>query len=157
MQRILSGVLQITKHANHFTNSLCLVHALFYEACYLIPKLDVVIQNPVARNYLSALEFLTLIDKQQRMRNSKTQLAQIIIWFLFIVGLFSASARVGTRYALSRKLKLDDKVIFVGLVRPNRLYKDWGGLPYSDPLFCSIRCYLSCGCKRFRQVHSRII
>ncbi|PSN60879.1 hypothetical protein BS50DRAFT_562877 [Corynespora cassiicola Philippines] len=50
------------------------------------------------------------------MRDNKTNDVQILTWFLFCVGLFSAVARIGTRYAMTRKHKQDDMIILIGLV-----------------------------------------
>ncbi|KAI0839455.1 hypothetical protein F5Y06DRAFT_286471 [Hypoxylon sp. FL0890] len=44
-----------------------------------------------------------------------SQTAQIIIWFLFVVGLFSVGAGLGTKYALTRKIAWDDGLMILAL------------------------------------------
>ncbi|KAI1137560.1 hypothetical protein F5Y05DRAFT_419501 [Hypoxylon sp. FL0543] len=44
-----------------------------------------------------------------------SQTAQIIIWFLFVVGVFSVGAGLGTKYALTRKLAWDDGLMLLAL------------------------------------------
>ncbi|KAI1101870.1 hypothetical protein F4804DRAFT_314727 [Jackrogersella minutella] len=44
-----------------------------------------------------------------------SQTAQIIIWFLFVVSVFSVGAGLGTKYALLRKLTWDDWLMFLAL------------------------------------------
>ncbi|KAI0886337.1 uncharacterized protein GGS22DRAFT_187576 [Annulohypoxylon maeteangense] len=45
-----------------------------------------------------------------------SQTAQIIIWFLFVVAVFSVGAGVGTKYALLRRFGWDDRLMLLALV-----------------------------------------
>ncbi|KAI2462938.1 hypothetical protein F4781DRAFT_418334 [Annulohypoxylon bovei var. microspora] len=45
-----------------------------------------------------------------------SQTAQIIIWFLFVVAVFSVGAGIGTKYALLRRLAWDDWLMFLALI-----------------------------------------
>lgn len=45
-----------------------------------------------------------------------SQVAQIAIWFLFVVEVFSVGAGLGTKYALLRKFAGDDWLMLMALV-----------------------------------------
>ncbi|KAI0406971.1 hypothetical protein F4802DRAFT_612614 [Xylaria palmicola] len=55
------------------------------------------------------------MDRRGVLHNDQSTVFQILLWFLFIVALFSVLARLGTKYAMIRKLAWDDWIILAAL------------------------------------------
>ncbi|KAI1149590.1 hypothetical protein F4825DRAFT_463982 [Nemania diffusa] len=51
------------------------------------------------------------MDGQEIPRNDARTVFQILLWFLFVVAILSVGARLGTKYAMTRKLSWDDWIM----------------------------------------------
>lgn len=48
--------------------------------------------------------------------DSRSQICLVITWLLFVVSVFGVCARLGTKYAMIRKLSWDDGLVLMALV-----------------------------------------
>ncbi|KAI1171341.1 hypothetical protein F4777DRAFT_64194 [Nemania sp. FL0916] len=55
------------------------------------------------------------MDAREIPRNDARTVFQILSWFLFVVAILSIGARLGTKYAMTRKLTWDDWIILAAL------------------------------------------
>ncbi|KAI1124191.1 hypothetical protein F5Y10DRAFT_285389 [Nemania abortiva] len=51
------------------------------------------------------------MDLRELPRNDARSVFQIILWFLFVVAVLSVGARLGTKYAMARRLSWDDWIL----------------------------------------------
>ncbi|KAI8630810.1 hypothetical protein F5Y19DRAFT_483459 [Xylariaceae sp. FL1651] len=51
------------------------------------------------------------MDRNESSTNNESTVFQILLWFLFVVAILSVCARLGTKYAMTRKLSWDDWLI----------------------------------------------
>ncbi|KAI0472263.1 hypothetical protein F4859DRAFT_504922 [Xylaria cf. heliscus] len=51
------------------------------------------------------------MDRRGASSNDQSTVFQILLWFLFIVAMFSLTARLGTKYAMTRKLAWNDWIM----------------------------------------------
>lgn len=56
-------------------------------------------------------------DRRGISPNEQSTVFQLLLWFLFIVATFSLLARLGTKYAMVRKLSWDDWIMLAAQVR----------------------------------------
>lgn len=47
----------------------------------------------------------------------KSRVSLVIVWFLFLAAVLSVCARLGTKYAMAKRLASDDALIIVAQVR----------------------------------------
>lgn len=47
----------------------------------------------------------------------KSRVSLVIVWFLFLAGVLSVCARLGTKYAMAKRLASDDALIIIAQVR----------------------------------------
>lgn len=57
------------------------------------------------------------MNQETDTENDKSRLFQILIWFLFVSELLGVCARLGTKFAMSRRLAWDDYLIMIAQVR----------------------------------------
>ncbi|KAI0156448.1 hypothetical protein GGR57DRAFT_82458 [Xylariaceae sp. FL1272] len=56
------------------------------------------------------------MDRRDVIMNSQSNVFQILLWFIFIVAIFSVGARLGTKLAMTRKLGWDDWIMVAATV-----------------------------------------
>lgn len=57
--------------------------------------------------------------------NIEGRTASILVWFIYVVSVLAVLARLGTRYAMIRKLEADDYLMLAAQVCIWLLYDDW--------------------------------
>lgn len=50
----------------------------------------------------------------------KSGVSLVIVWFLFLAAVLSVCARLGTKYAMAKRLASDDALIIIAQVRLHR-------------------------------------
>ncbi|KAI1262322.1 hypothetical protein F5Y18DRAFT_430223 [Xylariaceae sp. FL1019] len=56
------------------------------------------------------------MDRRDVIMNSQSNVFQILLWFIFVVVIFSVGARLGTKLAMTRKLGWDDQVMIAATI-----------------------------------------
>lgn len=57
------------------------------------------------------------MDPRASNAGDKSKSTLVIVWFLFLAGVFSVGARLGTKYAMARSLAWDDALMIIAQVR----------------------------------------
>lgn len=68
------------------------------------------------------------MEAREVTHNDARTVFQILLWFLFIIAILSVGARLGTKYAMARKLALADWILIAAQVRltsPESLLSDF--------------------------------
>ncbi|KAK5625795.1 hypothetical protein RRF57_001511 [Xylaria bambusicola] len=56
------------------------------------------------------------MDQEHRAAMSQSSTVQLLLWFIFIVSVLTVAARLGTKYALTRKLGWDDYIMLAAQI-----------------------------------------
>ncbi|KAI1325662.1 hypothetical protein F5Y16DRAFT_422723 [Xylariaceae sp. FL0255] len=56
------------------------------------------------------------MDRREPVAHSESNVFQILLWFLFIVALLGFGARIGTKFAMTRKLASDDWIMLAAQI-----------------------------------------
>jgi hypothetical protein len=56
------------------------------------------------------------MNRREAITNDNSRIVQILLWFIFLVSIFAVAARLGTKYAMTRKLGWDDYLMLVAQV-----------------------------------------
>lgn len=75
---------------------------------------------PLAANSTSYFIAFNM-DERAATTIDGSRITQVLIWFLFLAAVLGAGARLATKWAMSRKLFLDDVLIIAAQVRTTKL------------------------------------
>ena len=56
------------------------------------------------------------MDRTDDADTGQSSTVQLLLWFIFVVSVLTVAARLGTKYALTRKLGWDDYIMLVAQV-----------------------------------------